>query len=380
MMNEVKSKLPNVGTTIFTVMSKMATDHGAINLSQGFPDFPIDPVLEELLASKAKQQVHQYMPMAGHPELLSEIGKMVERRYGRCIDTSKELLVTAGATQGIFATIQALVHSGEEVLILDPCYDCYESPVILSGAVPVHIPLNDDFTPDWDLIDQRISPKTRLLILNNPHNPSGKVLNEGDIDQLEALMQRHPHLLLLSDEVYEFITFEKPHISINTRLGIRNRSIIISSFGKTFHITGWKVGYLIASEQLLNEIKRVHQFLVFCVNSLAQATLASYLKVADVDSLGAFYQQKRDVFRELLRTSRFKLMPSEGSYFQVASFDAISDETDVEFCERLVKVHGVAAIPLSVFNKNLADRKLIRFCFAKEGHTLIQAAEKLCKI
>jgi methionine aminotransferase len=193
-------------------------------------------------------------------------------------------------------------------------------------------------------------------------------------------MQRHPHLLLLSDEVYEFITFEKPHISINTRLGIRNRSIIISSFGKTFHITGWKVGYLIASEQLLNEIKRVHQFLVFCVNSLAQATLASYLKVADVDSLGAFYQQKRDVFRELLRTSRFKLMPSEGSYFQVASFDAISDETDVEFCERLVKVHGVAAIPLSVFNKNLADRKLIRFCFAKEGHTLIQAAEKLCKI
>ncbi len=361
-------------------MSKMASDYGAINLSQGFPDFPIDPVLEGLLASKAKQAVHQYTPMAGNSELLTEIGEMVNKRYGRCIDVSKELLVTAGATQGIFATIQALVLSGEEVLILDPCYDCYESPVILSGAVPIHIPLKNDFTPDWELIEQHITTKTRLLILNNPHNPSGKVLDEQDIHQLEALMQRHPRLLLLSDEVYEFITFEKPHISINTRPAIRNRSIIISSFGKTFHITGWKMGYLITSERLLDEIKKVHQFLVFCVNSPAQATLAAYLKMADVNSLGVFYQNKRDTFRDLIRSSRFKLLPSEGSYFQVASFDGISDETDVEFCKKLVIEHGVAAIPLSVFNKDLSDRKLIRFCFAKEERTLTQAAERLCKI
>lgn len=379
-MNEFNSKLPKVGTTIFSVMSKMAAEYGAINLSQGFPDFPIDPVLQEILASKAKQQVHQYVPMAGDPELLSEIGKLVETKYGRSVDVSKEVLVTAGATQGIFATIQALVHPGEEVLILDPCYDCYESPVLLSGAVPVHIPLGADFLPDWNHIAQKVTTQTRLLILNNPHNPSGRVMNEEDIKQLEELMKRHPRLILLSDEVYEFITYEKPHISINTQEDIRNRSIIVSSFGKTFHITGWKIGYLIAPEQLMNEIKKVHQFLVFCVNSPAQAALAAYLKVTDVNSLGSFFKEKRDAFREMMRAGRFKLLPSEGSYFQIASFEDISSKSDIEFCKELVTEHGVAAIPLSVFNDDFTDHKLVRFCYAKEEETLLKATERLCKI
>jgi methionine aminotransferase len=380
MMNSVTSKLPNVGTTIFTVMSKMAADHGAINLSQGFPNFPVDPILLELLASKAKEEVHQYAPMSGNPELLHEISELIQRQYQRTVHPSTEILVTAGATQGIFSVIQALVHPGEEVLILDPCYDCYESPVLLAGAIPVHLPLSEDFTPDWESINTKITPQTRLLIINNPHNPSGKVLEKSDLEKLERLMEKHPHLLLLSDEVYEFITFEKKHISINTRPLIRDRSIIVSSFGKTFHITGWKLGYLIAPEYLLNEIKKVHQFLVFSINSPAQATLSAYLRQTNVNSLGVFYQSKRDYFRKLLAESRFKLISSEGSYFQVASFAAISEESDVEFCKRLITEYGVAAIPLSVFNENKEDRKLIRFCFAKRNETLTQAAERLCKI
>ncbi len=379
-MNSVTSKLPNVGTTIFTVMSKMAADHGAINLSQGFPNFPVDPILLELLASKAKEEVHQYAPMSGNPELLHEISELIQRQYQRTVHPSTEILVTAGATQGIFSVIQALVHPGEEVLILDPCYDCYESPVLLAGAIPVHLPLSEDFTPDWESINTKITPQTRLLIINNPHNPSGKVLEKSDLEKLERLMEKHPHLLLLSDEVYEFITFEKKHISINTRPLIRDRSIIVSSFGKTFHITGWKLGYLIAPEYLLNEIKKVHQFLVFSINSPAQATLSAYLRQTNVNSLGVFYQSKRDYFRKLLAESRFKLISSEGSYFQVASFAAISEESDVEFCKRLITEYGVAAIPLSVFNENKEDRKLIRFCFAKRNETLTQAAERLCKI
>ena len=379
-MNELTSKLPKVGTTIFTVMSKMAADHGAINLSQGFPNFPVDTVLQNLLAEKAKEQVHQYAPMAGNTELLNEISNLTEQQYGRITNPSSEILVTAGATQAIFAAIQALVLPGEEVLILDPCYDCYESPVVLTGAVPVHLPLREDFTPDWALIEQKVSSKTRLLIINNPHNPSGKVLDEQDIDRLESILIKNPQLLLLSDEVYEYITFEKKHISINTRPKIREKSVIVSSFGKTFHITGWKLGYLIAPEALMIEIKKVHQFLVFCVNSPAQATLAAYLKVTDVSLLGSFYRQKRDAFQKLIASSRFELLPSEGSYFQVASFAKISEENDVDFCKNLVTQHGVAAIPLSVFNDDHLDRKLIRFCFAKDDQTLTQAAERLCKI
>lgn len=374
------SKLPQVGTTIFTTMSQLAMEHQAINLSQGFPNFPVDPVLLDLLKSKATENVHQYAPMGGNPVLLGKIAQMVYEQYGRVIHPNDEVLVTAGATQAIFSIIQSLVASGEEVLILDPSYDCYEPPVILTGAVPVRVSLTEDFLPDWDRIRQAVNRKTKLLIINNPHNPSGRIWTENDFLQLESLMDQNPQLILLSDEVYEFITFEKKHISINQRSSIAERSVIVSSFGKTFHITGWKIGYIVAPKFLMNEIKKVHQFVVFCVNSVAQAALAEYLDKVDVSKLGVFYQEKRDLFRGLISESRFRLFPSEGSYFQVASFEGISEESDVHFTRRLVVEHGVAAIPISVFNANGKDHQLIRFCFAKDTDTLTKAAERLCKI
>lgn len=374
------SKLPQVGTTIFTVMSKLAVEHNAINLSQGFPNFPVDEQLTDILGRIAKDPIHQYAPMGGNPVLLAKIGAMIERCYGRRNDPGTELLVTAGATQAIFATIQALVNSGEEVVILDPSYDCYEPPVILTGAKPVRIPLSEDFTPDWDRVEAAMNSRTRMLIVNNPHNPSGRILNGDDLTRLEILMEKFPNVILLSDEVYEFITFEQRHISVNTRENLRKRSVVVSSFGKTFHITGWKIGYLIAPENLMTEIKKVHQFLVFCVNSVAQVALSEYLDHVDVMQLGNFYMQKRDFFRELIKDSRFELLPSEGSYFQLASYRSISEEKDTEFCKRLVLEHGVATIPLSVFNADGKDQKLIRFCFAKDEETLTKAAERLCKI
>ena len=377
---QFSSKLPHVGTTIFTTMSKMAADYNAINLSQGFPNFPIDPILEEIVRSKTGENVHQYAPMSGLPNLLEKISEMIFNQYNRKIDPASSLLVTAGATQAIFTTIQALVHKNEEVIILDPSYDCYESPVILAGAKPIRIPLNDNFLPDWDKIRSSVSDKTRLIITNNPHNPSGTVWKKEDILELEKLVLDFPNLVVLSDEVYEFISFENKHISVNTSEILKDRSVIVSSFGKTFHITGWKIGYVVAPEFFMKEIKKVHQFLVFCVNSLAQASLAEYMNHIDVSILGRFYQEKRDAFREQLKNSRFELLPCEGTYFQLGSYVNVSDESDVDFAKRLVIEHGVATIPLSVFNENGDDRKILRFCFAKDDKTIQQATEKLCKI
>ena len=374
------SKLPNVGTTIFTIMSKMAVDHNAINLSQGFPNFPVDPILVDLLKQKASDNIHQYNPMAGNPLLMNEIGLLIERSYARNVSVQDELLITAGATQAIFTTIQALVGGGEEVVILDPSYDCYESPIILAGGIPKRISLNDDFLPDWDLINSTVNEKTKLIITNNPHNPSGRIWNESDMKELENLLHKYPNLLVLSDEVYEYITFENKHLSAHANEFLRSRSIVVSSFGKTFHITGWKIGYLVAPEFIMKEIKKVHQFLVFCVNSVAQNVLADYLPLVKTENLGGFYQEKRDFFRERMQSSRFELMPCEGTYFQVASYDAISEEPDIDFTKRLVTEFDVATIPLSVFNADLKDRKMIRFCFAKDDKTLIQATERLCKI
>jgi methionine aminotransferase len=374
------SKLPHVGTTIFTVMSKLALENNAINLSQGFPNFPVDETLTNILEKSANRNIHQYAPMAGLPSLLTNIGKLVEKSYQRLVNPEKEMLITAGATQSIFTAITAFVNQGDEVVMLDPCYDCYEPAVVLAGGTPVRIPLNSNYLPDWERIDSVMSERAILLIINNPHNPSGRVFEENDIEQLELLLEKYPKVILLSDEVYEYITFEQKHISINTRKKLSDRSIIVSSFGKTFHITGWKVGYVIAPEHLMIELKKVHQFLVFSVNSVAQAILADYLEIVDVAQLGSFYQEKRDYFRSLLQQSRFELLSCEGTYFQVASYDSISSLNDRDFCKYLVEEHGVAAIPLSVFNATNEDRKHIRFCFAKNSETLKQAAERLCKI
>lgn len=373
------SKLPKVGTTIFTTMSALAQEHGAINLAQGFPNFPIDPILQEQLLRVSTENVHQYAPLQGLSSLREKVAALIGTQYQRVVGIN-DILITAGATQAIFTTIQALVFPGEEVLILDPSYDCYEAPVHLSGAKAIRIPLTASFDPDWSEIEANTTSNTKLLIINNPHNPSGKVWKQSDFEALERLMQRFPSLLLLSDEVYEFIAFEHGHHSIHQRSSIRDRAIIVSSFGKTFHITGWKVGYVVCSQALMKELLKVHQFLVFCVNSVAQAALERYLERVDVSLLSAFYQQKRDFFRAGLQNSRFELLPAEGSYFQVANFRQISNLSDLDFCRELTIKHGVAAIPLSVFNADGKDQGLIRFCYAKTNETLQEAIDKLCKI
>ena len=374
------SKLPNIGTSIFTVMSKMATEYNAINLSQGFPNFSIDQRLSGIMARLATENVHQYLPMSGYPPLLMQIARLVEKSYHRILQPETELLITAGATQALFTAIQALVKTNDEVIILDPSYDCYIAPVLLCNAKPVRVHLNDDFTPNWESIGTAFSSKTKMIIINNPHNPTGKIWTESDFMALEKLLEHYPEVLVLSDEVYEFITFEQQHISVHSRPKLHHRSVVVSSFGKSFHITGWKVGYLVAPEPLMTEIKKVHQFLVFCVNSICQVAISAYLDLVSLKELGVFYQEKRDYFRQLLQNSRFQLLPSEGTYFQVASYASISDEDDLTFCKRLITDHGVAAIPVSSFYGDGKDLKLVRFCFAKDDATLEEAAKRLCAV
>ena len=374
------SKLPHIGTSIFTVMSQMATEHNAINLSQGFPNFPVDKRLIAIFARLASENVHQYSPMSGYPPLLEKIAKLTQQSYRRIVNNKSEILITAGATEGIFAAIQALVNPNEEVIILDPSYDCYEAPILLSNAKPIRVALNDDFTPNWENINSATNENTKLIMINNPHNPTGKTWTSADFDQLEKLVDAFPNLIVFSDEVYEYITFKQPHISIHNRQKLWNRSITVSSFGKSFHITGWKIGYIIAPEHLMKEIKKVHQFLVFSVNSISQVAISEYLDIVDVYSLGNFYQQKRDFFRNLLKETKLQLLPCEGTYFQVASYANISSEDDLTFTKRLVTEFGVAAIPISPFYADGRDTKCIRFCFAKDDATLIQAAERLIKL
>ncbi len=374
------SKLPNISTSIFTIMSQLAAEYNAINLSQGFPNFPVDERLTDIVAKLAKENVHQYTPMSGYPPLLSKIATLIKNSYGRTIQPESELLVTAGATQAIFTTITALVKNNDEVIILDPSYDCYEAPVLLCNANPVRVVLNDDYTPNWEIIGKACTSKTKIIIINNPHNPTGKIFTEADFEALEKLLEKHPDIVLLSDEVYEYITFEEKHISAHTRKKLLNRSVMVSSFGKSFHVTGWKVGYLVAPKYLMKEIKKVHQFLVFSVNSICQIAISEYLDLVCTAEISKLYQEKRDYFRQLLKESRFKLMPCEGTYFQVASYAEISNESDIDFCKRLIMEHGVAAIPISTFYANGKDVKLIRFCFAKDNATLEEAAKRLCAI
>ena len=374
------SKLPHIGTSIFTVMSQMANEYNAINLSQGFPNFPVDKKLTDILSRLTSENVHQYTPMSGYPPLLDKIARLTQESYKRTVNPNNEILITAGATEGIFATIQALVNLNDEAIILDPSYDCYEAPILLSNAKPIRVSLNDDFTPNWETISAAVNGRTKLIIINNPHNPTGKTWTQNDFLQLEKLVDAFPKLIVLSDEVYEYITFEQPHISVNHRPKLWNRSISVSSFGKSFHITGWKIGYVIAPEHLMKEIKKVHQFLVFSVNSISQVAISEYLDVVDLNSLGNFYLQKRDFFRDLLKETKLELLPCEGTYFQVASYSNVSNEDDLTFTKRLVTDFGVATIPISTFYANGKDTQCIRFCFAKDDETLMQAAEKLHKL
>lgn len=374
------SKLPNITTSIFSVMSQLANQHGAINLSQGFPNFPEDERLLRISERIIRENIHQYTPMAGLPSLLEKIANQTLKQYGRKVNTATEMLITAGATQGVFTAINTFVNQGDEVLIIDPSYDSYEPSVLVAGGKPVRVSLNDDYTPNFNQIESAITTKTKMIVINNPHNPTGRIWTEQDFEALETILEKHPKILILGDEVYEYITFSQPHISFNTRPKLVERTIIASSFGKSLHVTGWKVGYLIAPEHLMFEMKKVHQFLVFSVNSFSQHAISEYLDVVDFSEISKMYQRKRDLFQNLIKNSRFELMPCDGTYFQVVNYNQISNKNDVDFAKELIVNHGVASIPISVFYNDNTDRHMLRFCFAKTDETLMAAAEKLNQI
>ncbi len=361
-------------------MSQLANQHNAINLSQGFPNFPVDERLLQLSVRLQRENIHQYTPMAGLPSLLEKIAALTLKKYLRNVNAATEIMITAGATQGIYTAINTFIGNGDEVIILDPSYDSYEPSVLVAGGKPVRVSLNEDYSPDFNRIETAITSKTKMIVINNPHNPTGKIWNASDFEALETILEKHPQVLILADEVYEYISFLHPHISFHTRKKLINRTIIASSFGKSLHVTGWKVGYLIAPEHLMNEMKKEHQFLVFSVNSFSQHAISEYLDIVNFDEISKMYLKKRDLFQSLLKDSRFELMPCEGTYFQVVNYKNISQKNDVDFAKELITEHGVAAIPISVFYNDATDRKMLRFCFAKTDETLIEAAKKLTKI
>jgi len=378
----LKSKLPQVGTTIFTVMSKMAAEHNAINLSQGFPDFACDPSLVEMVHKSMQLGQNQYAPMIGTAALREEIALMVNEKYNAPYDPETEITVTSGATEALFCAIMTLVHEGDEVLIIEPAYDCYLPAIELAGGMAVGVQMDfPHYTINWDAVKRLINRNTRVIILNSPHNPTGSTLTEADILQLEKLIMPN-NIFVISDEVYEHIIFDgRKHESIARYPNLRERSLIVSSFGKTFHTTGWKVGYCLAPQALSKEFRKVHQFVTFSTSTPFQMGIAEYMKNrANIENLKGFYQEKRDYFLELMKETRFKPLKTEGTYFQLMSYANISDENDKAFCERLTKEFGVAAIPVSVFYRKEVDNKVIRFCFAKENLTLEMAAEKLRRV
>ncbi|MCO5977919.1 pyridoxal phosphate-dependent aminotransferase [Ideonella oryzae] len=375
----VRSRLPQVGTTIFTVMSALAQQHGAVNLGQGFPDFEGDPALLDAVNQAMREGHNQYPPMAGVPALREAIAGKIAAIHGHRYDPGSEITVTAGATQALLTAVLALVQPGDEVVVLEPCYDSYEPSIALAGARTVRVPLNPQtLHVDFDRLAAALTPRTRLLIINTPHNPSGTAWTEAERAQLRDLL-RPTDILVLSDEVYEHMVFDgRPHASVSGDPELAARSVVVSSFGKTFHVTGWKVGYVAAPAPLMAEFRKVHQFNVFTVNTPMQHGLARYLAdPAPYRDLPAFYQRKRDLFRQGLAATRFQLLPCEGTYFQCVDYSAISDLNDADFCRWLIERAGVAAIPLSAFYAEAPKRQLIRFCFAKQDQTLRQALDRL---
>lgn len=375
----IESKLPHVGTTIFTIMSKMAVDHGAINLSQGFPGFPIDIELTDLVHQFMKEGYNQYAPMPGMPQLREAIAKKTAVCYGYQPNTETEICVTSGATEALFAAITAVVQKGDEVIIFEPAYDSYIPAIDLSGGMPVPVPLRyPDYAIDWNEVKSKISAKTKLIITNTPHNPTGATWTRQDIEILKELTIG-TDIVIISDEVYEHIIYDgKKHESVVLDADLRNRSMVISSFGKTFHATGWKMGYCVAPEYLMKEFKKVHQFLVFSSSTPMQMAIAEYMKDEQrYLSIPDFYQQKRDYFQQLVKDTAFEVLPCSGTYFQLLGYKNISDAPDMQFAEKLCRQHGVSAIPISVFYHNKLNERVLRFCFAKDNEELERAVEKL---
>ena len=377
----IDSKLPWVGTTIFTVMSKLAADCGAINLSQGFPDFQADPALFAATERAMAGGRNQYPPMAGTPELRGAIADKVEALYGLRYDVDQEITVTAGGTQAIFTAIAAFVRAGDEVIVFEPVYDSYVPAIETVGGRAVHAQLKfPDYKPDWAQVRALISPRTRMIVINTPHNPTGSLLEPSDLEELAALT-RGTDIVVLSDEVYEHICFEGEHQSVCRHPELAARSIVVSSFGKTYHITGWKVGYVLGAQALMSEFRKVHQFNVFTVNTPCQLGIAEYMQDASRHlGLADFYRQKRDFFRQQMQGSRFELLPCRGTYFQLARYGAISDLPDREFAQWLTREVGVAVIPVSVFYRDGRDDRVVRFCFAKQEATLAAAGERLRQV
>lgn len=378
----ISSKLPKVGTTIFTVMSKLASDCGAINLSQGFPGFDCDPVLLELVNKYMKAGFNQYAPMSGVPVLRERIAEKTKLVYGLDLDSEFEVTVVSGATEALYAAVTAVVKYGDEVILFDPAYDSYAPAVELNGGIPVFVPLSlPEFSVDWERVKAAISDKTRLIMVNTPHNPSGYVWTQEDLDTLAALIQ-DTDILVVSDEVYEHITFDgRAHLSLLIHPVLKERTFVCGSFGKTFHVTGWKIGYCLAPAYLTVEFRKVHQFLTFSTASPLQYALADYLsEPARYFSLPDFYQKKRDLFCVGLSETPFKFIPAQGSFFQMVSYGHFTQELDYDLAVRLTKEIGVASIPVSVFFSDKKDHKILRFCFAKDDSELGVALDRLVEM
>lgn len=365
--------------TIFTTITRLSNEKNALNLGQGFPNFEPDSNLVDIIKSISSKFVHQYAPMRGNLQLIERISQMTKRFYDRDV-SNENILVTAGATQAIFTSITALVDEGDEVIFFDPAYDCYETPILLRNAKPIRINLSfPKYKIPWDDLRSRVNSKTRMIILNNPHNPSGSVMSQDDIRQLESLALDFPQITFLSDEVYEYISWDQ-HLSLNQSSILKDRSVIVSSFGKTLHLTGWKVGYLIAPENLMDLIVQVHQYNVFSVNSLCQQAIADYIDLNEVNELSQFFNRKKELFLDRIRDSKFAILETGGTYFQLLDYSSISNEKDSQMAIRLIDEFGIASIPVSGFHEDGSDHKVLRFCYGKDDDTLIKAGEILCQI
>ena len=378
-LENIPSKLPDVKTTIFTTVGTLARKHNAIDLSQGFPNFEADKKLMDLVTKAMHEGHNQYAAMQGYYRLLETIAQKIEKLHGRKYHPEKEITVTVGATQAIYTAITAFVHPGDEVIVLKPAYDCYEPAIKINGGIPVPLQLDaKDYQVDWEAFKSKITPKTRMVVINTPHNPSGRIFSKDDMLQLQEIL-RPTNIIVISDEVYEHIVFDgKEHQSASRFDDLASRSFICASFGKTFHVTGWKMGYCAAPAELMHEFRQVHQFAVFCVDHPVQRALAEYLKNEEhYLALNDFYQQKRDFFLEGLKDSKFKFTPSQGTYFQLLDYTEITDEADEELAERLIIDRKLASIPISSFNVDNRDDKVLRFCFAKKQETLEKATEIL---
>ncbi|WP_426269049.1 pyridoxal phosphate-dependent aminotransferase [Dyella kyungheensis] len=380
---QIETKLPKVGTTIFTVMSQLAVEHKAVNLGQGFPDFEPPQPLRDAITRAMAEGRNQYAPGIGLQPLREQIALKTERLYGHKLDPNTEITVTSGATEALFAAIAAVVRAGDEVIVFDPAYDSYEPAIELQGARAVHIPLQaPSFGIDWQRVRDAVTPKTRMILINSPHNPTGAVLSAADLDELAAIV-RDTEIVVLSDEVYEHIVYDgAQHESVLRHAELAARSFVVSSFGKTYHCTGWKLGYAVAPKALSAEFRKVHQYLTFCTFHPAQVAFAEFMASTPGHylELPSFYQVKRDRFRELIKPSRFKLLDVPGGYFQLVDYSVISDKDDVAFCEWMVKEGGVAAIPLTPFYDKAPGTHYLRLCFAKSDATMEAAAERLCKL